>query len=167
MKPESIRRRNTELFQAILARVPRDADQSFTEEDFLRVAAEIIPRDDPDKQHAAKCRKFFHDISHPGGMNVDGRQLRLFGDEYDYEPERPVFGPGGRVVEQQFAPPDYKTAEARRAREKAAEAGVWAERKTSESEAYSAWAVQQLVAGRPALELQFGIFVTESGFLGE
>lgn len=89
----------------------------------------------------------------------------MFGDLYDYEPKRPVIGPDERTIEQDRAPPSFKAAEARRARENAKKADALAERKTNESEGYSAWSLQQAQQGRPAFELTFGNYVRESGVL--
>lgn len=165
MKPETIRQRNKAWWDAIMVSVPRAADQTYSPEDLLRVAADVIPRDDPDKHHAIKVKNFVHEVSHPGALETDGRQLSLFGDRYDYEPDRPVFGADGRVTEQKYALPQAKIAEARRAREVEAQVHVWADRKTKEAEEFNSWALAQSLLGRPVLELMFGNFVTETGLI--
>lgn len=164
MKPESLRQRDQLLWGAALAMSPCAEDKTYAPEDVLRSLVKVLPRDDPEKQHRKKAEHFYQQMSHPGATEPNG-QLSLFGDLYPYEPTRPVIGPEPekRVVQQQFAPPAYKAAEAKRAREKEEDLHVWAERKTRESEGYSAWALTEAIRGRPPLELVFGNYVKESG----
>lgn len=164
MKPETLRQRDQQYWEAALAITPCAEDKTYAPEDVLQALLRVIPRDDPEKHHLKKVEHFYQQMAHPGATEPDG-QLSLFGDLYDYEPKRPVIGPDPekRVVEQQYAPPAYKAAEAKRARDKEHELHVWAERKTRESEGYSAWALAEAIKGRPALDLIFGNYVKEAG----
>jgi hypothetical protein len=166
MRPETIRQRNQEYLQAIWALAPRDAEGSCSEADLLDAAKRVIPRDDPEKQHERKCKKFLEDVSHPGSTEPAGQlQLPFLNEVYDYEPDRPVIGPDQRVIEQKNAPPSFKQAEVDRIRETMERLQVWERRKAREAAEFQQWALEQALKGRPALELTWGNCIKERGFL--
>src|SRR4029077_14477611 len=141
-KPETLRQRDQALWEAALAMTPGLDDQTRAKEDVLKSLDIVLPPDDLEKQRRQKCERFFQQMTHPGATEPEG-QLLLFGDLYDYEGSRPVIGPDDRIVEQKFALPAYKVAEAARSRDVARAQQVWADRKTREAEEYSTWALKQ------------------------
>ena len=89
-----------------------------------------------------------------------------------YEPQRLIADNDGHLIEQEYAPPSYKRAEAQRARTAARRAQsradspaarhakAWADRCTAEYEAHSAWALDRALAGDT--DITFGRFVRDT-----
>jgi hypothetical protein len=92
---------------------------------------------------------------------------------YNYEPNRLVRDGNGYVIENERAPLAFKQADARLAREIAAQttgaeadkAQAWADLLTAEAELHRQWVEQELTKGRPESELTWGACVQETGMI--
>ena len=81
----------------------------------------------------------------------------------EYEPLRLVADDEGNLIENRWATPRHKRAEARRSAVNADKAQERAEQDKAEADLIEAWAAQQQQAGRDPRELVFGVCVVELG----
>ena len=152
-----------EAVDAALRQLKRNEDGSVDEKKLIHLVAELIDFDaDAERRNKAvravtRCRR--PGFSEPAGQLI----IPGLGPAYAYEPNRLIKDGEGRVIEQRKARPEYKQAEAQRARESARRQQVWADRKTQESELYARWAIEQLRRRRPGKDITFDTFVREAG----
>ncbi len=150
------------LIEQAKCNAKRAADNTFSEPELVDELTKLIDFD-VQREKRKKAKKMIDDLAKPGSTEPSG-QLCLPGLEpYDYEPERLVRDEQGRIVENAFATPSFKTAEAKRARKHAREATVWSDIKSEEVETISTWAMKELMRGRPATEINWGTCVKELG----
>lgn len=81
----------------------------------------------------------------------------------NYEPWRLVSNGKGRIIENEFAPVDFKMAEAARAQN--GKDKRWAAQLAAEAVLHQRWAEAERAKGRPERELTFGNCVRETGVL--
>jgi hypothetical protein len=163
-RPIHIREWEDALYAKAEATVQRAPDRSMSEVDLENAIAALIEID-VEKERRKRAKEVLANRSRPGATEPEG-QLMLPGlDEYDWEPKRLVRDDAGHVVENCNALIAFKAAESKRAREHARDAQVQADRKSEETERFAAWATQQALKGRPALDLTWGNCVNENGFL--
>jgi hypothetical protein len=164
MKPIRVREWEEAIYAKAESIVPRAPDRSMAEANLENAIADLIEID-VDKERHSRAKEIIAGRARPGATIAEG-QLMLPGlDEYDWEPNRLVRDDQGRVIENRNAPITFKAAESKRARDHARDAAVQADRKSEETERFAAWATQQALKGRPALDLTWGNCVRESGFL--
>lgn len=148
---------------AALESLPRNEDGSVDEKALIDAVAKLIEFDEA-QERINKATRAVKRRRKPGSSAPEG-QIAIPGmDAYGYEPERLVADNEGHVVEQRVSRPHFKRAEAERAREAARRHQVWANRKTEESEAFAAWAIEQLGQGRRADAINFDIFLKDAGY---
>jgi hypothetical protein len=166
MRPIHIIEFENALIEEAKAKVPRDIEQGMQEAALEQALATLITVD-LDRERLRRAKEIISNKAKPGGVDPAGAaQLFLPGlDPYFYEPDRLVRDDAGRIIENYKATIKFKQADARRARDHAADAQKWASRKTEESEIQSAWATEQALKGRPALDLTWGNCVAETGLL--
>lgn len=153
---------DAQAVESALAALDRNDDGSVDEKSLIEAVAELIDFDaDAEKMRRAKAA--VHRLRRPGSTAPAGQLTFPALLPYSYEPARLIADNEGHVVEQAAARPEFKRAEAERARLNARRASEWANRKTGESEAYAAWAIEQLLRGRGLHEVTFDNFVRESG----
>lgn len=147
---------------AALRGLARAEDGSVDEKMLIDTVAQLIDFDsDAELRHKATRVVRRHKM--PGFGESEG-QLTLPGlAPYAYEPGRLIADSDGHVVEQANAWPEFKRAEAERARVAARKQQAWADRKTLENEAFTAWALRKSLAGHDQRDIIFGTFVEETG----
>jgi hypothetical protein len=154
--------KENEAVDAALQVIERNDDGGVDEKALIDEVARLIDFDE-EQERRGKATRAVRRRRSPRATEPDGK-LALFGlEEYGYEPRRLIADNDGHVVEKDKARPEYKRAEAQRAREVARRQAVWAERKTAENEAYAAWALEQLAKRRKGKDITFGTFVRETG----
>lgn len=166
MRPIHIVEWENGLVAEAKARVARDKEQGMQEVELEQVLASLIEID-TNKEKLRRAKDIIANQKKHGSIDpATATQLVLpLGDSYAYEPDRLVSDGAGRIIENCKATIRFKQADARRSREKVAEQQIWASRKTEESEIFSAWATEQALKGRPALDLTWGNCVAETGLL--
>ena len=145
-----------------LATLERNDDGSVDEKALIEAVAELIDFD-ADAERMRRAKAAVNRLRRPGSTAPAGQLTFPTLLPYAYEPRRLIADNDGHVVEQAEARPEFKRAEAERARNNARRASEWANRKTGESEAYAAWAIEQFRKRRKASEVTFDNFVRESG----
>jgi hypothetical protein len=164
MKPAGVQEFERALYEQAVATVTRAPDKSFAEADLEAALADLIEIN-VGKEKRKRAKEIISSRARPGATEPAG-QLVLPGlDPYLYEPDRLIRDDSGNVVENRNASIEFKQADARRAREHAKDATLWAERKTVENERFAAWALREAMRGRPALELTWGTCLVESAFV--
>lgn len=147
---------------AALRSLARAENGSVDEKTLVDEVAKLIDFD-PDAERRHKATRVIRRHKMPGFGESEG-QLTLPGmAPYAYEPSRLIADSEGHVVEQANAWPEFKRAEAERARNAARKQQAWADRKTQENEAFAAWALEESLAGRRQADINFGVFVEETG----
>jgi hypothetical protein len=154
--------KESEAVDAALHAVKRNDDGGADEKAVIDECMRFIDFD-AEQELRNKATRAVRRRRSPRATDPDGRICLPGMETYGYEPGRLIADNDGHVVEQDKARPEYKRAEAQRAREVARRQAVWAERKTAENEAYAAWALEQLTRRRKGKEITFGTFVRESG----
>lgn len=154
--------KESEAVDTALQALTRNEDGSVDEKTLIDEVAQLIDFDEA-QERLNKATRAVNRRRKPRATEPEG-QLTLPGMEpYGYEPNRLIADNDGHIVEQSLARPNYKQAEAERARTAARRQAIWADRKTTEFAAYAAWAIEQLGQGRRGADITFGIFVRESG----
>lgn len=150
-----------EAVRKALAELDRIEDGGINDADLLDRVSELIDFD-PTAERRGKARRAIDKLKKPGSTEREG-QLKLPGFEpYGYEPERLIDDGQGHVIEQAIARPKYKAAEVARAQRNLDNVAAWLSRKSAEHLAFTAWAIEQLGAGRPPEQVIFDNFVREA-----
>jgi hypothetical protein len=164
MKPISVREWEDAIYNRAITKVNRARDKSFLETDLENALADLIEVDVA-KERRRRAKEIISGRAKSGATDPAG-QLTLPGlDKYFYEPERLVRDDVGHVVENRHSTPNYKLAEARRARDHLQEAHVRSNQKSAEAELFAAWAMDQMTKGRPLLDLTWETCITENALL--
>lgn len=143
--------------------VPKNDDGGYDEKALIDEVTPLIDFD-ADQERWNKAKKAVDALKKPGSTESDGVTCLPGLDAYAWEPQRLIADDQGHLIEQAKARPHYKDAEAKRAREVAKRQAVWADRKTTESTEFAAWAIRELARGRKATEILFDTFLRESGY---
>jgi hypothetical protein len=141
---------------------PRNEAGGWDEAKLLDTVVSLLAFD-TDKEKRLKAKRIIDHAAKPGGTDPDG-QLSLPGfDKYDYEPNRLIRDDHDHIIEASRALPEFKACDSRRARINAERAQRWANRKTTETDLFQKWALEQATKGRPMRELEWGICIKELG----
>jgi hypothetical protein len=151
-----------EAVDRALSTVPRNPDGSADEKTLIDEIMALLDFD-PEQELRNKATRALDRRKKPGASEPDG-QITIPGlGTYGYEPDRLVADNDDHVVEQAKARPNFKEAEAARARKNARQQQIWADRKTEESALFAEWSLKELAAGRDLAKITFDPFVRETG----
>lgn len=161
---ESKKRRVKELVADAMDRAPLRDDGGVDEKVVLDILATEVPFDEISARRDV-AKKILKDVQKPGRTTPDG-QLALPGfDAFAWEPDRVISDSKGHLVKQVEARPEYKSAEADRARKNARQVNAWNDRKQAENNAFAQWGFEQIARfQRPVNEITFGNFIREVGW---
>jgi hypothetical protein len=162
MKPKQLQEYEARLIEKAKANTSRNEASIMVEEELTANLAAIVPFD-VEQERLNKARAIIARSKRPGSTKPDG-QLMLpgFNQPYDYEPDRLVSDDSGNIIENHRAPPRFKSAEVSRAQENVERAVEQLRRKSAENTHFQAWALDQALLGRPALDLTWGNCVAET-----
>lgn len=148
----------TDLVRKGMANLPRNPDDGVGGALLEDYVVEHMPEPDITAIKRRRAREAIRAQRHHGVTEADG-QLTFpeLEEPYDYEPQRLVLSDDDSLVEQSRAGLKAKTAESTRARKKADETALQANRRQAEVNAYAPWVVAQIQAG--AKDLTFGTYV--------
>ena len=153
------------IYDAALAAVESDTEEAYDEQKledaiFARVEFDVVA----EKRRIAK--RIISERTKVSDDDVGKGQIKLpFIEPYFWQPDRLVRSDDGRIIQNAKAPLSFKLADLARANRHLADAAKWAERKRREFDEFGKWQAAEARAGRPTLELRFGAFIRESGYL--
>jgi hypothetical protein len=148
-----------------LRTIKRNEDGSADEKKLIDEIVELLDFDEQ-QERRNKATRALNQRKKPGASEPDG-QITIPGlGTYGYEPDRLVADNDDHIVEQAKARPNFKEAEAARARKNARRQQIWADRKTEESALYAEWSLKELASGRDLAEITFDAFVRDADLWG-
>jgi hypothetical protein len=154
-----------EAVDQALRTVPRNPDGSADEKKVVDEIAALLDFD-MEQERRNKATRALDRRKKPGASDPDG-QITIPGlGTYSYEPDRLVADNDDHIVEQAKARPNFKEAEAARARKNARRQQIWADRKTEESALYAEWSLKELASGRDLAKITFDAFVRDTDLWG-
>lgn len=158
-----LREYEANLIEAAKKNTKRAENGSFNEEELIGNLAAIVPFD-VDKERRKKAHSLITRSKRPGATKPDGQLLLPgFNKARDFEPNRMVSDDLGNIIEYHRALPEFKSAAVGRAQVNVDRAVEELRALTAEMRIHQEWALEQALAGRPALELTWGNCIAEKG----
>jgi hypothetical protein len=154
--------RSDDAYAYAWAHARRNADDSRTHEDLVRLVAASIDFD-AEEAKLGKARRIIARRMRAGQTAAEGQVVFPGMEHYGYEPHRLLADDDGNLIQNERARMKYKAAEARRAQDDAKRAVDRATREQREHAHFSAWADEQYEAGRDPKEITWDTCVRETG----
>lgn len=165
MRPFAIVQRDHRLLEDAKAKTKRAEDGSFNEEELATSLAQLVPFD-VDRERLRKAREIIERSKRPGSTEAEG-QLNLpgFNRPVAHEPNRMVSDEQGNIIESVRQLPHFMAASLIREQENVERAVEQMRVTAAKNKVFQDWALQQALAGRPALDLTWGNCARETGIL--
>jgi hypothetical protein len=160
---DTLREYEANLIEAAKKSLKRAENGSFNEEELIASLASIVPFD-VDKERRRKAHSLIARSKRPGATKSNGQLLLPgFNTARKFEPDRMVSDDFGNIIEYHRALPEFKSAAVGRAQVNVDRAVEELRALTVEMRIHQEWALEQALAGRPALDLTWGNCIAERG----
>jgi hypothetical protein len=162
---------NRSLYNQAKAKVTPNENGSYAEEKVQQELATILrEKMNPDKLAFQQAAQIILNLTKQTGEDDDDDdggsfQLELFGDHYNYNPERLIKDGMGNIIEEDQAPLSFILAELARSSEHVARAARWNSRKAQKATHFQKWVGEEIAKGRKPVELTWGNCARETGIL--